>query len=326
MPAPSPNNADRPSGDSVFAASGDIATEVTRIADGDAHDLEALRQLDPDQIDGARPKKRLGLFFWFAAGFFILVIILAITAPWLPIKNPAKIVGRPRIAPNSQFWFGTDALGRDIFCRVIWGARASLAVGFLSILFGGIVGTAVGVAAGYLRGKTETVLMVAMDVLLSFPALLLALAIVNFTDSKTILTVSIALGLVAVAPTARLVRANALIYGQKDFVLAARLLGANHVRILRREILPNIVPPLLSFSIIAIAVAMVAEGGLSFLGLSIDAASTATWGNMIVSGKPALENGAPWISLIPSAVLFLTVLALNFSGDRIREYTDVKEG
>ena len=326
MPAPSPNNAGRPSGDSVFAASGDIASEVTRIADGDAHDLEALRQLDPDQIDGARPKKRLGLFFWFAAGFFILVIILAITAPWLPIKNPAKIVGRPRIAPNSQFWFGTDALGRDIFCRVIWGARASLAVGFLSILFGGIVGTAVGVAAGYLRGKTETVLMVAMDVLLSFPALLLALAIVNFTDSKTILTVSIALGLVAVAPTARLVRANALIYGQKDFVLAARLLGANHVRIRRREILPNIVPPLLSFSIIAIAVAMVAEGGLSFLGLSIDAASTATWGNMIVSGKPALENGAPWISLIPSAVLFLTVLALNFSGDRIREYTDVKEG
>jgi len=326
MPALSPDNAGRPAKDSVFAASGDIATEVTRIADGDAHDLDALHKLDPDQVDGARPKKRLGLFFWFAAGFFILVVVLAIAAPWLPIKNPAKIVGRPRIAPNSQFWFGTDALGRDIFCRVIWGARASLAVGFLSILFGGVIGTAVGVAAGYLRGKTETVLMVAMDVLLSFPALLLALAIVNFTDSKTILTVSIALGLVAVAPTARLVRANALIYGQRDFVLAARLLGANHVRILRREILPNIVPPLLSFSIIAIAVAMVAEGGLSFLGLSIDAASTATWGNMIVSGKPALENGAPWISLIPSAVLFLTVLALNFSGDRIREYTDVTEG
>ncbi|MEX1218525.1 MAG: ABC transporter permease [Acidimicrobiales bacterium] len=326
MPAPSPDAAGRPAKDSIFASSGDLATEVTRIADGDAHNLNSLRALDPDQVDGARAKKRLGLFFWCAAGFFLLVVLLALTAPLLPIRDPAKVVGRPRLAPDVKFWFGTDALGRDIFSRVIWGARASLAVGFLSILFGGIIGTTVGIAAGYLRGKTETVLMVAMDVLLSFPALLLALAIVNFTDSKTVITVSIALGIVAIAPTARLVRANALVYGQREFVTAARSLGASHVRILRREILPNLIPPLLSFSIIAIAVAMVAEGGLSFLGLSIDPAATPTWGNMIVSGKPALENGAPWISLIPSAVLFLTVLALNFSGDRIREYTDVKEG
>jgi peptide/nickel transport system permease protein len=325
MPAPSPDAAGRPAPESVFSASGDLATEVTRIADGDSRNFEALHTLDPDQVEGARAKKRLGPFFWIAAGFFILIVVSAITAPWLPIKDPAKIVGRPRLAPNATFWFGTDALGRDIFSRVIWGARASLAVGFLSILFGGIIGTSVGMAAGYLRGKTETVLMVMMDVLLSFPALLLALAIVNFTDSKTVVTVSIALGIVAIAPTARLVRANALIYGQREFVTAARSLGASNVRILRREILPNIIPPLLSFSIIAIAVAIVAEGGLSFLGLSIDAASTPTWGNMIVSGKPALENGAPWISLIPSAVLFLTVLALNFAGDRIREYTDVKE-
>ena len=326
MPAPSPDAAGRPSGGSVFAASGDLATEVTRIADGDSYNLESLRNLDPDQVEGARAKKRLGLFFWIAAGFFILVVVLAVTATWLPIKNPAKVVGRPRIAPNATFWFGTDALGRDIFSRVIWGARASLAVGFLSILFGGVIGTGIGIAAGYLRGKTETVLMTAMDVLLSFPALLLALAIVNFTDSKTVVTVSIALGIVAIAPTARLVRANALVYGQKEFVTAARSLGARQMRLVRRAILPTILPPLLSFSIIAVAVAMVAEGGLSFLGLSIDPASTPTWGNMIVSGKPALENGAPWISLIPSAVLFLTVLSLNFSGDRIREYTDVKEG
>jgi peptide/nickel transport system permease protein len=267
----------------------------------------------------------LGLFFWVAAGFFILVVVLAVTAPWLPIKDPAKVVGRPRLAPNASFWFGTDSLGRDIFSRVIWGARASLAVGFLSILIGGVLGTAIGVAAGYLRGKTETVLMTLMDVLLSFPALLLAMAIVTFTDSRTVITVSVAIGVVAIAPTARLVRANALVYGQREFVTAARSLGASQFRILRREIFPNIVPPLLSFSIIAIAVAMVAEGGLSFLGLSIDPASTPTWGNMIVSGKPQLENGYPWISLIPSAVLFLTVLALNFSGERIREYTDVKE-
>ena len=325
MPAPSPDMSGRPAKDSVFASSGDLATEVGRIADGDASNLEALRTLDPDQVEGARAKKRLGLFFWIAAGFFLLVVVLAVTAPWLPIKDPAKVVGRPRLAPSASFWFGTDSLGRDIFSRVIWGARASLAVGFLSILIGGILGTAIGVAAGYLRGKTENVLMTLMDVLLSFPALLLAMAIVTFTDSRTVITVSVAIGVVAIAPTARLVRANALVYGQREFVTAARSLGASQFRILRREIFPNIVPPLLSFSIIAIAVAMVAEGGLSFLGLSIDPASTPTWGNMIVSGKPQLENGYPWISLIPSAVLFLTVLALNFSGERIREYTDVKE-
>ena len=162
MPAPSPDAAGRPSADSVFSASGDLATEVTRIADGDSRNLEVLHTLDPDQVEGARAKKRLGLFFWIAAGFFILIVVLAITAPWSPIKSPSKIVGRPRLAPNATFWFGTDALGRDIFSRVIWGARASLAVGFLSILFGGIIGTTVGIAAGYLRGKTETVLMVLM--------------------------------------------------------------------------------------------------------------------------------------------------------------------
>ena len=148
MPAPSPDAAGRPAADSVFSASGDLATEVTRIADGDSRSLETLHTLDPDQVEGARAKKRLGLFFWIAAGFFILIVVSAITAPWLPIKDPAKIVGRPRLAPNATFWFGTDALGRDIFSRVIWGARASLAVGFLSILFGGIIGTSVGMAAG----------------------------------------------------------------------------------------------------------------------------------------------------------------------------------
>ena len=112
MPAPSPDAAGRPAADSVFSASGDLATEVTRIADGDSRSLETLHTLDPDQVEGARAKKRLGLFFWIAAGFFILIVVSAITAPWLPIKDPAKIVGRPRLAPNATFWFGTDALGR----------------------------------------------------------------------------------------------------------------------------------------------------------------------------------------------------------------------
>ncbi len=324
MPERSPDLPGAPERSSVFASSGDLATEVSAVAHGDAANITRAEGVGADLDEVA--KRRLGLGFWIAAGFFLLVVLLAVTAPWLPIKDPAKIVGRPKLAPSSTFWFGTDALGRDIFSRVIWGARPSLLVGFASIIIGLFIGGIIGLVAGYLRRSYEAVLMTLMDVLLSFPALLLAMAIVTFSESKTELTVSIALGIVAIAPIARLVRANTLVYAQREFVMAARSMGARDMRVIVRDILPNVLPAAISFSVIAVAVAIVAEGGLSFLGLSIDAATKPTWGNMIVSGRPALEGGAPWISLIPSAVLFLTVLALNLAGDRIREYTDIKGG
>ena len=326
MPEPSPDAPGAVRRDSVFAGSGDIATEVSAIAHGDAHTIATAADIQPGPSADEVAERRLGTAFWIAAGFFLFVVALAILAPWLPIKDPSKIVGRPKLAPSGRFWFGTDALGRDIFSRVIWGARPSLLVGFASIVLGLIIGGPIGLLAGYLRKGYEAVLMTLMDVLLSFPALLLAMAIVTFSGSKSELTVSIALGVVAIAPIARLVRANTMVYTQREFVTAARSMGAGNLRIIVRDIIPNVIPSVISFSVIAVAVAIVAEGGLSFLGLSIDAASKPTWGNMIVSGKPALENGAPWISLIPSAVLFVTVLALNLAGDRIREYTDIKGG
>lgn len=326
MPEPSPETTGAVRRDSVLAGSGDLATEISAVAHGDAHNIAVAADVRPGPSADEVAKRQLGTAFWIAAGFFLFVVALAILAPWLPIKDPSKIVGRPKLAPNSQFWFGTDALGRDIFSRVIWGARPSLLVGFASIVLGLAIGGPIGLVAGYLRRGFEAVLMTLMDVLLSFPALLLAMAIVTFSNSKTELTVSIAVGVVAIAPIARLVRANTLVYSQREFVTAARSMGAGNIRIIVRDILPNVMPAVISFSVIAVAVAIVAEGGLSFLGLSIDAASKPTWGNMIVSGKPALENGAPWISLIPSAVLFVTVLALNLAGDRIREYTDIKGG
>lgn len=326
MPEPSPELTGAVRRDSVLAGSGDLATEISAVAHGDAHDIAVAAGVGPGQSADEVAKRRLGTAFWIAAGFFLFVVLLAVLAPWLPIKDPSKIVGRPKVAPGAQFWFGTDALGRDIFSRVIWGARPSLLVGFASIVLGLAIGGPIGLVAGYLRRGFEAVLMTLMDVLLSFPALLLAMAIVTFSNSKTELTVSIAVGVVAIAPIARLVRANTLVYSQREFVTAARSMGAGNIRIIVRDILPNVMPAVISFSVIAVAVAIVAEGGLSFLGLSIDAASKPTWGNMIVSGRPALENGAPWISLIPSAVLFVTVLALNLAGDRIREYTDIKGG
>jgi len=326
MPAhsPDPVHGAYPDGSSMFGDSGDLATEISEIADGDAAVLESLHALDPDQVSGAKARKRLGIAFWIASGWFVLVALSALLAPILPIDDPNKTVARPRLAPSASHWFGTDALGRDIFSRTIWGGRVSLVVGVASIIFGLLIGGAIGLLAGHYRGKVETVLMGFVDVLLSFPALLLALAIVGFRDDRTVPTIVLAIGVVSIAPVARLVRANTLVYSQREFVVAARSLGATDGRIILREVLPNVIFPVMSFSVIAVAVAIVAEGGLAFLGLSVPP-PTPTWGGMIADGRAFIAD-AWWISLMPCFILFLTVLALNLAGDRLREYFDIREG
>ena len=326
MPAhsPDPVHGAYPDGSSMFGDSGDLATEISEIADGDAAVLESLHALDPDQVSGAKARKRLGIAFWIASGWFVLVALSALLAPILPIDDPNKTVARPRLAPSASHWFGTDALGRDIFSRTIWGGRVSLVVGVASIIFGLLIGGAIGLLAGHYRGKVETVLMGFVDVLLSFPALLLALAIVGFRDDRTVPTIVLAIGVVSIAPVARLVRANTLVYSQREFVVAARSLGATDGRIILREVLPNVIFPVMSFSVIAVAVAIVAEGGLAFLGLSVPP-PTPTWGGMIADGRAFIAD-AWWISLMPCFILFLTVLALNLAGDRLREFFDIREG
>jgi len=340
MPAPSPEfprggqapGSDYfPSGD--FLESPNMATELTGIVDADMAAADSLNRLDPDQVAHAAIKKRLGIGFWVAAGWVVMVALAALFAPVLPIQEPNKLTSCTKCFPDQAHWFGTDSLGRDIFSRVIWGGRVSLTVGVMAILFGLIVGGVIGLVAGFFGGRSESVLMWAMDVLLAFPALVLTLALITFTQGRdlwfiplgnSIWMIALAIGIVSIPPVARLVRANTLVFGQREFVLAARTLGAGNGRILRREILPNVMLPVLSFSIIGVAVAIVAEGALAFLGLSV-APPTATWGSMINEGRNALETEA-FISMIPAAVLFLTVLALNLAGDRVREYLDVKEG
>jgi peptide/nickel transport system permease protein len=313
-----------PTGSTLFSGSGDLATEVSGIADGDAFVLDLLHELDPDQVDTTVARRRLGPAFWVAGGWFSLVAILALLAPVLPLDDPSLPAGAPRQSPNAEFWFGTDMLGRDIFSRVIWGGRVSLVVGFASILLGLAIGGTIGVLAGFFKRRTETVLMGSMDVLLAFPSLLLALVIVSFTGDSSITNVVLAIGIVSIAPVARLVRASTLVFSEREFVTAARSLGASNGRIITREILPNVMLPVLSFAIIGIAVAIIAEGGLAFLGLSVPP-PTPTWGGMINDGRAQLDT-YPYMSLIPCFVMFLTVLSLNLAGDRIREYFDIKEG
>ncbi|HEV7886762.1 MAG TPA: ABC transporter permease [Acidimicrobiales bacterium] len=277
----------------------------------------------PELGDG--PARRLGLLFWLSAGWLALIVLAAVLARWIPgLPSPTETgVGPARQAPTAQHLLGTDSLGRDMLARTIYGARVSLVVGFTSITAGLLVGGALGVLAGYYRGRFEAVVMGAMDVLLAFPALVLALALVSFLGPR-LGTVSLAIAILSVAPIARVIRANTLTFAQREFVLAARTLGAKNRRIIVSELLPNVLPAALSFALVAVAVAIVAEGALAFLGLSVPAPQP-TWGSMINEGRTLLQQ-APHISFVPSGAMFLTVLALNFAGDSLRARFDAREG
>ncbi|MCU1458223.1 MAG: transporter permease [Actinomycetia bacterium] len=300
--------------------------EIEAIADaviedrGGAAAIESLREADT----GVLPKKRFGPVFWISVTWVLGIIALAVFASWLPLPDPkATGVAKPRLGFSIHHLLGTDELGRDQLSRVIYGARVSMTVGFASIFFGIVVGGFLGVVAGFYRGKLETLIMGAMDVLLAFPALVLALAIITFLG-QNLRNVVFAISILAIAPIARLIRSATLTVSQREFVMAARSLGAKNFRIIAREILPVVMLPVFSFALIGVAVAVVAEGALAFLGLSVPA-PTPTWGGMITDGRVYLQQD-PWIAFIPAIVLFITVLALNFAGDTLRTRFDVREG
>lgn len=260
---------------------------------------------------------------WVSAAWLAMLAFLAVFADALPfVGDYQRISPNLAVAPNGDFWFGTDQLGRDIFARVIYGARVSLAIGVVSVILGILIGGLLGMVAGYYRGRWEGVIVSAMDVMLAFPALILALAIVTFLG-RSVINIVTALAILSIPPLTRIVRANTLVFTQREFVLAARALGAKNGRIIFREVMPNVIPPMVSFSLIAIAIVIVAEGALAFLGLSVEP-PTPTWGFMINEGREELSDAA-WISLIPSSVMFATILSLNLLGDIFTARFQVKE-
>lgn len=277
-------------------------------------------------VEAPRKARRrpMGLIFWLAVIWIGIVFLAALFADLLPISDPAKmsLIAR-RKPPSSLHWFGTDHLGRDILSRTIHGTRVSLLVGILAPLFGTLIGGTLGMVAGYFRGKFESVTMGAMDVLLAFPPLVLALAIIAYLG-QSITNLIAVLALLSVPAATRVARAATLAIAQREFVLAARALGATHLRIILRELLPNVVLPVMVFTLIAIAVIIVAEGALSFLGLGVPP-PTPSWGSMMSEGREQLDV-APHIAFIPAIVMFLTVLAFNLVGDTLRSMTDPRRG
>lgn len=269
------------------------------------------------------PRKRLGVVFWVATGWVVLVILAAIFANVLPLQNPSLPSAAPGLKPSAAHWLGTDELGRDLLSRVVYGSRVSLVVGFASIALGLAVGGVFGLLAGFLRGFLDSVITASANILLAFPALVLGLAIVTFWG-PSLFHVTIAIAVLSIAPLALVVRGSTVVYSEREFIAAARMLGTPNRRILFRELLPNVWPSAISLALISVAVSIVAEGGLSFLGLSVRP-PTPTWGNMIAEGEANIQQYS-MIALWPSIAMFLTVLALNIAGDRLRSYFDVKEG
>ena len=289
---------------------------------------------------GLAPKKKLALGFWISAFWVVLITLLAVLAPILPIKDPSEnyvvtekaenlrgdLVEKPVQPPYSlsgKHLLGTDKAARDMLSRTIFGARISLAVGFITAILGLAIGGALGMLAGYFKGWLDKIISAFFLVSLSFPGLLLAILVVSLLD-RSLWTISITIGMLAIAPVGRLARAQTITFAEREFVIAAETLGAKRSRIILREMLPNVLIPMATLSMLVVAIAIVAEGALAFLGLSVQ--QTATWGKLILTGSDmnSLEN-APWIAFGPIIFLFFTVAALNYMSDRLRDYFDVRE-
>lgn len=266
----------------------------------------------------------LGMVTWMAAGWLLLVIAAALLADLLPLDSPTDMdmLGR-RLPPGAEHWLGTDALGRDVLSRLVFGARVSLTIGVASALIGLGLGGTIGLLAGYFRGRLESLAMAGIDVLLAFPPLVLVLA-VTACLGLSVFNLTVTIGILSIPPFARVARAATSSLAQRDFVTAARALGATDTRILLRELLPNVLLPLVAFFLLAVAVTIVVEGALSLLGLGVPPPQP-SWGSMIGEGRDSLEI-APWLAFLPAGAMFLTVLSFNFVGDRLRALTDPRPG
>lgn len=290
-------------------------------------DTSSAMDSDLDTGDDFVAKKKLGFGFWVCVAWLIFIILLAVLAPYLPLKDPNEnfiIRGeRAPYGPSGDHWLGTDQDARDMLSRTIWGARVSLIVGFTAIAMGIIIGGSLGMIAGYVRGLFDKVTSFVFLVLLSFPALVLAILITSLRE-RSLTTIAVTLGILSIAPVGRLARATTLVFAEREFVMAARTMGASNTRILVKELLPNVMIPMAALGLLGMAVAIVAEGGLAFLGLSVEKGST--WGKLILNGAGTriLEN-APWVAFVPIVFLFLTVMSLNYAGDKLRDYLDVRE-
>jgi peptide/nickel transport system permease protein len=262
-------------------------------------------------------RNRIAMLGLVTVLFFVL---LAIFAPWIAPNDPiATSWGAIRKAPSSAYWFGTDELGRDVLSRVVWGTRASLMAGVVSVTISLVLGVVIGMVAGFFGGLTDNIISRITDAFLACPFLILAIALAAFLG-PSLTNAMIAIGVSAAPIFVRLTRAQVINIKVEDYVEAARAVGCSPLRIAISHILPNITAPVIVQSTLAIAAAVIAEASLSFLGLGQQPPAP-SWGSMLNTAKNFMDS-APWMAIWPGLAIFVLVLAFNLLGDGLRDALD----
>ncbi|MBD0415571.1 ABC transporter permease [Tianweitania sp. Rool2] len=265
-------------------------------------------------------RNRAALFGLVIVGLFVILAVFApLIAPFDPIKTNWSMI---RKAPSALHWFGTDELGRDVLSRVIYGARASLMAGVVSVLIAFTIGVPIGIVSGYIGGIFDTVVMRIIDAFLAIPFLIMAIALAAFLG-PSLTNAMIAIGISSAPIFARLARGQTLVIKVEEYIEAAYSLGVRPMTILVKYIFVNAFPPLLVQSTLAIATAIIAEAALAFLGLG-QQPPDASWGSMLNAGRSSLSL-APWMSIYPGIAIFLTVLGFNLLGDGLHDALDPKD-
>lgn len=256
-------------------------------------------------------------------GIVLFFIILAIVGPYIaPQENPDHQNLSIRLqAPSSEFWFGTDDLGRDVLSRILHGARLSLSVGLTAVLMSAIVGSFLGIIAGYYGRWVDTIISRIFDIMLAFPSILLAIAIVSILG-PSLRNALIAIAIINIPNFGRLIRSRVLTIKEEEYIHAAKAIGMKNSRILWRHILPNSMTPILVQGTLAIATAIIEAAALGFLGLGAEQ-STPEWGKMLADSRMFLLN-APWAMIFPGLAIMLTVVGFNLLGDGLRDALDPK--
>jgi len=292
-----------------------------------AVDLPAVLAVEPHTLPPDAPaRRRLGPVFWTCAAWVALMVALAAAAPLLHLPKPNfQNYSAINSGPSLHHLLGTDELGRDLLSRIVWGSRVSLVIGFGAIAIGMTLGGTAGMVAGYLGRWVDSTLNAGSFVILAFPPLLAIMVVEAFWRPVATWKLIVMFGVAATPQLFRVVRATTLSFATREFVLAARALGASPARVIRRELLPNVAPAAVSFALIGVAIAIVLEGSLAFLGLSVSL-PTASLGNVINEAAQQTNLQAnPLAAVWPSLYIFLLLVALNLMADRLQARFEVRE-
>lgn len=291
--------------------------------------MRDIGRISPETHDGisqwdlavrAFRKNRIAVVGLIAiACLYLIALIAPLISPYNPVVQGPLVTHR-FLAPNGEFPLGTDRFARDVFSRVLYGARVSLSIGFVAVGISVTIGTLLGAISGFMGGKVDAVIMRFVDMVIAFPRLVLLITIIALFERSSIFLIIAVLGLTQWPGTARIVRGEALSLRERDFIQAARALGFTRLRIILRHVIPNTMAPVIVAATLGIGNVIVLEAGLSFLGLGLQP-PTPSWGSMVASGRGTLLT-AWWISTFPGLAIVITVVAFNLVGDGLRDALD----